>query len=353
MSFIEIKRENYSVHIDEPTIYIDNQARHRSGHMSHAMAEFKPGCFIDFNSNCSYPRWDGHSPYGWVEYRISRDSGKTYSEISPLPYAYQSFLDGIYMISVEKAVACDDGTIVAFCLRNDGLGPTCCEPWASPMVVTSNDEGESWSEPYEFSHYAGRTYDAIYRDGVIYALHFCNPNFMGKTDEHKYRLYTSRDNGKSFQELSVIPFDTLNRGYGTMIFDGDGNLHAYAYDGGDELHIDHAISRDLGKTWEILSPCYVAKGARNPQIALIDGVYILHGRTADRTGFVLYTSEDASQWDEGTIVVSGHGPGFYSNNLNLRDEQGEFLLIQFSEIFTGAAQVNVKHMNLRIERRKS
>ena len=92
---MEIIRKNYSVDISEPTLYVDNQSRGRSGHMTHAMAEFAPGCFIDFNSNCSAERWGGHSPYGWVEYRISKDSGKTYSEVKTLPYSVECFLDGV------------------------------------------------------------------------------------------------------------------------------------------------------------------------------------------------------------------------------------------------------------------
>ena len=69
-----IERENYAVEFEEPELYVDNKTRGRSGHMTHAMAEFAPGCFIDFNSNCSPVRWSGHSTYGWVEYRISKDA---------------------------------------------------------------------------------------------------------------------------------------------------------------------------------------------------------------------------------------------------------------------------------------
>ena len=41
---------NYEVIFEEPTLYVDNESRKRSGHMTHAMAEFAPNCFIDFNS---------------------------------------------------------------------------------------------------------------------------------------------------------------------------------------------------------------------------------------------------------------------------------------------------------------
>ena len=61
---IQIKRENYSINLGDPILYVDNESRQRSGHMSHAMAEFKKGSFIDFNSNCSGFRFHGHFPYG-------------------------------------------------------------------------------------------------------------------------------------------------------------------------------------------------------------------------------------------------------------------------------------------------
>ena len=41
-------------------------------------------------------------------------------------------------------------------------------------------------------------------------MHFCNEYFAGKTLDHKYRIYTSNDNGKSFEELRVLPLDTYN-----------------------------------------------------------------------------------------------------------------------------------------------
>lgn len=363
---MEIKRDNYTVEISERTLYVDNKTLGRSGHMSHALAAFSPTSFIDFNSNCSKYRWSGHSPYGWVEYRFSTDSGKTYTDPQPLPYAYQSFLDGIYAISVEKAVVCDDGTVVAFCLRNSAISPTCCDSWETPTIVTSNDGGKTWAEPYVLCPHKGRIYDAVYQDGVIYAVEFCNQTFLGSKPEDVYRVYTSVDNGKSFQELSIIPFDTKDHSYISLIFDKNGNLNAYSYTAANEQILDHAISYDNGKSWEILAPCFVNQGARNPQIALIDGVYILHGRAMNRKAFVIYASEDGVHWSEACrIAEKDHLAGaFYSNNVNLEDEQGAFLLVQFSETYkedgidyyipsvddSYVATVNVMHLTIRIKR---
>jgi hypothetical protein len=180
-------------------------------------------------------------------------------------------------------------------------------------------------------------------------LHLCNEHFTGTLPEHQYRLYKSYDHGKTFEEASVIPIDPIGRGYGSILLDDHGVLHAYAYNVNAEMHMDHAISHDLGATWIVLEPCYLAKGIRNPQTALIDGVYITHGRAADLKGFVLYTSEDGANWDEGYMLVEKEGvSAYYSNNLNLTDEKGNFLLIQYSHSYDGN-RVNVMHMNLRIK----
>lgn len=189
-----IKRENYTVVVSEPVLYVDNQARKRSGHMTHALAEFAPNKLIDFNSNCSAVKYGGHSTFGWVEYRISEDGGETFSEVFELPYSKEALYDGIYVISVEKAVACDDGRIVAICLRNDA--DELCQPWDTPMYVTSFDGGKTWTKEKELCSYKGRVYDACYHKGVIYVLEFCNDgtgDFCGEKEEHVYRIFTSHN----------------------------------------------------------------------------------------------------------------------------------------------------------------
>ena len=354
MAWKEIKHDSYTVELEEPTLYVDNKARHRSGHMGHALAEFAPGCIIDFNSNCSAEHWTGHSPYGWMEYRISTDAGKTFWPAIDLPYSKKAFLDGLFSVSVEKAVVCADGSIVAFGVRNIGtMMGGLAEPWSTPTAVRSEDQGKTWSEPFEYAPYEGRTYDAFVYNGTIYTLHFCNPDFLGKKPEHMYRVYKSDDCGKTFSELSVIPFDTERRGYGALLADDDGSFHAFAYNEANECEMDHAVSRDFGETWTVLKPCHLAKGIRNPQIAKLDGVYLLHGRSGGEKGFVLYSGESLDAWDEGLMVVENLlAPAYYSNNLNLRDEKGNFLLVQYSDSYDEQekARVNVMHMNVRIKR---
>ena len=353
MAFMTIDRANYTVEFDTPEIYMDNQARKRSGHMTHAMAEYAPGCFINFNANCSAERAEGHSVYGWVEYRFTEDAGKTYSELQTLPYSWECFLNGTCTISVEKAVACDDGSIVAICLRNSNLSAVGCEPWYTPTWIKSTDLGRTWSEPKELSPYPGRPYAAVYRDGVIYVLHKCGEYFCKENPEDVYRLYRSTDNGESFEEAGALPINPSRRGYGALLFDDQGRLHAYAYNSSSEREMDHAVSGDNGETWEVVRPCCLAKGIRNPQVALIDGVYVAHGRSEDLRGFVIYTSENGYDWDEGVYLNYWDHPigQYYSNNINLKDEQGNFLLIQYSESYDGSMRVNVKHVRLRIRRK--
>jgi len=352
MSFMTIERKGCTVEFETPELYVDNQARKRSGHMSHALAEFAPGCIINFNANSSAVRADGHAAYGWVEYRISRDAGKTYGEVKTLPYSWDAFLDGLFTVSVEKVVACDDGSLVAFCLRNGMLQPVCCEPWMTPTYIRSFDQGETWTEPVELSPYTGRIYDALYKDGVIYVMHCCGDFFLHQKEEDQhYRLYKSIDNGATFEEVSIIPFPQERRSYGNMIFDQNGRLHAYGYNDIKERELDHAVSDDNGKTWTLLEPCYLDKAIRNPQVGYVDGVYVMHGRSEGALGFVFYTSEDATTWDEGTFLNKWDHPigQYYSNNITLEDEQGKFLLVQYSESYDGSGRVNIKHTRLRVK----
>ena len=350
---MKIIRNGFTVELSEPTLYVDNQSRGRSGHMTHAIVEFEPGKLIDFNSNCSAKIYNGHSTFGFVEYRLSDDGGESFSDIHELPYSKQALYDGEYVISVEKAVGTDSGDIVAICLRNDAHH--LCQPWDTPMVVISSDGGKSWSEPYEMCPIKGRVYDACYYDGVIYVLEFCNDgtgNFCGWNDEHVYRIYTSRDNGRSFEELCVVPIPTDGRGYGAMLFEPNGRLHVYAYNIKDESKIDHIVSDNKGKSWHSATQCEVKNGLRNPQIAYIDGVFIAHGRSADIQHFVFYVSEDGQNWDEGTFLrgVPYQTGCYYSNNIVLKGENGkERMLVQFSESYETDC-VNVWHLWLTINR---
>ena len=341
------------IHLSEPEIYVDNKARKRSGHMSHAMLEVG-GRLMVFNSNCSNIRCYGHSAFGFIEYRFSDDKGKNFGDVNILPYSMETLMGGKNTISVEKAVACDDGTIVVFCLRNTTINEVCCDPLDEPTAVRSFDGGKTWTQAAQVSSYKGRIYDAIYKDGSIYVLQFCNDgtvDFCGNRPTHLYRLFKSDDNGASFYEQSVVKFpSTFGLGYGNMIFTKEGNLIVYAYDVNDEVNMAYAISRDDGKTWYETGKSYVAKKIRNPQIGILDDQYILHGRSGVKK-FVLYTSADGLHWDEGHFL-NEYDPEsdyacYYSNNIVLDnpDKPGKKrMLIQFSELYGDNACVDVMHM---------
>ena len=49
MSYREIVHDRYKVIFEEPEIYVNNEARKRSGHMTHAMVRFAPDAYINFN----------------------------------------------------------------------------------------------------------------------------------------------------------------------------------------------------------------------------------------------------------------------------------------------------------------
>ena len=102
------------IKLSQPEIFIDHEKNGRSGHCGHALAEFEQGKIIAFYSNTSAKRFSGHSAYGWVEYRISEDYGKTWGKPNVFEFSKKEFLDGIHTVSVEKAVVCDDGSIVVF-----------------------------------------------------------------------------------------------------------------------------------------------------------------------------------------------------------------------------------------------
>ena len=335
------------ISLSDPILYIDNEARGRSGHMGHPILNLGGGKIMDFNSNVSAVRCDGHSGFGFMEYRLSEDYGETFGDFHIVPYSYQTLLDGLYSAIIETAVVCDDGSIVAFCNLFSQSDIGCCMPFQRPTYIRSTDGGETWEEARGLSGFEGRVYASRYHEGVIYVLQFCNSDFLGKDEEHLYRLFISRDNGLSFQELCVVPFaSTLQRGYCNFIFDQQRRLIVYAYNAEKEEKMDYIISEDLGKTFGESGVCYLARKIRNPQIALFDGQFILHGREADKiNALVLYTSSDGIHWDEGTRIVDIHPAiSFYSNNAVIEKDGKSRLLLQYSQTYKESCCVNIYHM---------
>ena len=100
--------------VSDREIYVDHEKARRSGHMGHALVDAGGGRILDFNSNCDYDRVAGHSDFGWMEYRISNDWGRTWGESRVLPYSKRLFDEGKHTALCEKAVEAPDGRIRLF-----------------------------------------------------------------------------------------------------------------------------------------------------------------------------------------------------------------------------------------------
>lgn len=337
-------------------IFVDHEKSGRSGHLSHALVEYKKGHVMAFYSNCSGTRnkWSpGHNGFGWLEYRRSADGGMTWDEAKILPYSWHALLNEVFTVSCEKAVSTKENEIVALCIRN--LNPNGWEPYMEPVALRSEDGGETWSEPIMISDKRGRIYDAMVVDGVIYLLMLANDDFEATLPEHRYYIYESRDGGKSFSLRGELPGDTLHHAYGNMTLADDGALICYEYDSADEYHLVYHKSYDMGLTFTESGKSFCAKRIRNPQVAKVKGGYLLHGRAGCMSAelpmhFVLYTSADGIHWDEGEYIYACEGKtAYYSNNLVLDD--GKKVLIQASVPYNSAykGRVNIAHWMLKME----
>ncbi len=338
-------------------LFVNHAKAGRSGHLGHALVEVEPGHILAFYPNCSDAN-NGHTGDGWMEARRSIDGGRTWSEPQPLVYSKQVYESGKgRSVMCEKALRCADGTLVLFNLEcgNTAEHGFRWLPLDVPTRLLSTDGGETWSGAAPVGDEPGRIWDALYHEDVIYALELANDSrvhWYGNLPEHHYSLYVSEDYGRTFVQRSVLPFDFMKRGYGALATLPDGGLIAYVYSEDDETHLEFAISRDGGQTWGTVGRTFFAKQIRNPQIAAFRDGYVLHGRSGShgddgvRGHFVLYTSSDGIQWDDGRYLqLRTAGAGAYSNNLLVRDPSGEMpprLLIQASHAYA-QSRTNIHH----------
>ena len=333
-------------------MFADLQKGNRSGHLGHALVEYAPGKILAFYPNCSAedPELDGHSGYGWMEYKRSVDGGQTWSESFVEPNSKALFEDHCgRTLMCEKAVCTETGRIVLFYLQcdvvTDGHG---WEPFFNPLYAVSDDAGRSFTPTKCFVKEEGRIYVLFQRGAncITETVEVDPMALSGKTVslDSDLLLYVSQDNGESFTIRSRIPFANTNQVYyGTMTFSPDGSLLVYTYDRYDEHNLKYNISHDCGQTWEINRRAFFAKRLRNPQIVYFGGEYLIHGRTGNygkeenRKHFVLYTSKDGINWDEGQYVhMSKAGYDAYSNNVIVHMPDGtEKLLIHVSQAYEG------------------
>jgi len=182
-----------------------------------------------------------------------------------------------------------------------------------------------------------------------------NDDFLATKPEHRYYIYKSEDHGKTFFLQGELPGDTNGHAYGAMTI-RENALICYEYDSNDEYNMVYHISYDMGKTWAESGNSFCAKRIRNPQIAKVNGGFLLHGRAGCNgkelpMHFVLYTSKDGIHWDEGRYIYECEGKtAYYSNNLVIDGKNGEqTVLIQASVPYSKGC-VNIAHWILRIQK---
>jgi hypothetical protein len=286
-----------------------------------------------------------------MEFKRSEDAGKTWQSSQVLTFSKELFeAGGGRTAMAEKAVSAGGGEIVLFYLVCDISKNALWQPYWIPLFSNSADGGRTWSEPKPVCSTRGRIYDAKYQDGEIRVLHFANDataNWTGTTEDHVYELHVSNDGGKTFYKRSVLPFNTKNRGYGSLGQLENGHLIAYVYNRTDEYNLDYMTSSDGGKTWSEVKTTYFSRKIRNPQFIAFNGKYYMHGRSGaygeGQGHMILYISTDGVNWDNGVYLrMKEAGTGAYSNSIIVHDKTKNRLLIQASHTYKGN-RTNILH----------
>ena len=341
-------------------LFVDHAPAKRSGNLGHALVEYEDGKILAFYPNCSAERHNpekpdrGHSARGWMEYKRSEDGGETWSDRNVVAYSKNLFDTGQsgktskkLSAFAEKAVRTDKGEIVLFFLVCDITTNVIWRQFQMPTYISSPDGGYTWREPSALCDSRGRLYDAKYHNGEILALHFRNDNeinFLGNKPEHVYELHMSRDGGRTFEKRSELPFDTIGKSYGTMGILHNGSIIVYIYNSKAEHTMDYVVSHDGGRTWSDPKIAHFKKKIRNPQMAVLNGCYFMHGRSAFLQGkkeekghFVLYASRDDFAWDDGIYLrMREKGIAAYSNSIvvgSLNPHKRNRLLLQASHAY--------------------
>ena len=340
-------------------MFVDRESIERSGHGCNSIVQCGNGDILAFYGNTSFTSKRGHSVIGWTEYRRSTDGGETWGEPVPLEYSKEVFEGREFRSALTGTVVkAPDGTLIAAMIRFDNPN------WsrgAPPVYLLSHDHGETWSGPRAFDPDAtlediSITYDASFvHDGKVHIVFIGErPDAEGDAERNRrYSLWVSEDNGESFRQKSVLPFEELSGSlwYSTATVLEDGRIIVYAYQRDDEHNLPYVLSEDGGRTWADIKRARFAKRLRNPQISdKIGDFYFIHGRSGmsgeGSNSFVLYASRDGIHWDEGVFLNDeGRWGVNYSVNevIGRRDpERPERLLIQ-SNLAYDQARTNEHH----------
>lgn len=335
-------------------LHVNHRRNWRSGHGGNCLTECANGDIISFYSNVSGELFNGHGTGGWSEYRRSRDGGRTWREPYILDYSRRAWEgEDLYSALVFGAATAPSGTLIAFLCRFDK------DLWVKklpPVYLLSHDHGMTWSEPHELDadvEIASLTFDATFvHDGKVFAVFMSGAANMCPGP---YTFYMSEDDGENFERRSTLPFHHENYYVTAGVLDG-GEIIVYSYpyrknEEIDEYNMDYVVSSDQGKTWSEVRKAHFAQRIRNPQLSeKIGDLYFIHGRSGskgDNPGnFVLYSSEDGINWDQG-IVLKKSTPGgdCYSGNTvvgKYDPSAPKRLLIQSSVSYQGS-RVNECH----------
>jgi hypothetical protein len=281
----------------------------RCSHGGPVCMEYADGTLVAFYANTS-----SHNVDGWSEYATSKDGGKTWDRYNPFPYSRDAYRqDPERPVWVEEGLVAPDGTAILFLTKFEN------RTRASNSLTRSSDHGKSWSPPEPFDEGS-----VGYPAAVAVSGDTCFVLFDGVDGHHV--LYASTDNGRTWARRSRLTLQE-SAWYGALCLGSDGRLVAGAYVTADEDHFYYCVSMDGGHTWSEQGKAYVDKRVRDAELAYLGGKYYLHGRAGSggegRARFVLYQSEDGTQWSEGAIISNdpGHPDGYSHNSIiNKYDE---------------------------------
>lgn len=291
-----------------------------------------PVCLQYANGNLAvfYTNTSGHNIDGWSEYALSTDGGKTWAKYNPVKHSYDAYRKNPKEpVWVEEGLVTGDGTAILFLTRLKG------GKRLENGLLRSSDHGASWTEYETFTPpVVGYPCATAVSGDTAYVLFDSN--------EGPHVLYASTDQGRTWQRRSVLPLDD-DKWYGAMCLMADGRLLAGAYTEKNEKAFYYCISADGGQTWGEQKTAIVPKGIRDPELACLEGQYFLHGRSGNKgegaNRFVLYTSRDGENWNEGILVSRDpRGPDGYSHNCIVRKNgkpDATQLMINYSIIYSG------------------